>query len=853
MSRLTGKVSRRIMAFVLSLAMIMPNMTAYAGELNMPQAEVQTDIDTDTDGVTVDVTEDSEDTSGASEDDNAEPEEGDINNSDDDADAEDETSDLDEEESDNSDEAFEVEAEKPLKDTSSGEQTETVEHIVNATTLSTHLVENSGDTIKADTLLSDYFTTVGNVMQCWDDSTNGDYLRVQSKSRGAIQFTVTGSATLEIEAGCVNNSASTYIILADPADDEYKKLDKTSCTATTFPNDENKDTVEDRAKQKRTWSNLGEGTYVICTNGIEDAPRSKDLRVYSIKVIETIVARGDWEAVADPTITAEKDATNNSKINVTVTADVSDNGGDKVEVEMYKGSTATGTPQETQVSREETTTHTFTFSPDESGTYCFKAKLSRANKPDDVKTNTTGPITIAVPLTTPENLSVTEQISDEGLVSVTLSWDAVKAADHYEIVVKDKNAATDATPVYKNENVSKETTSVAINSGIGRGKTYTFSVSAVRTGTEEGGVDETTTATINKKISSNEIVTKDYFFSPIEFEDISTGEIANGTIFGTDVYFKAAILHKDGTIQNEGQFVRIRQKGQAGIQFTVEGTADVVISAASTGGNNTSWVALWDNGKNEAVAEKDNKKSVYGTTASTLTYKGVTAGTYTVLSPNDGGDGNRDIRLHSITVTETSNRSERMEFDSVNKPVVKSVTEGQDGEISVEVTNALLGYDGGDRLLVVLEDENGKEISGIKGVSALPGSTHTVMLNISSCETGNYTVRANLVRGVGEDKQELKGDITQSLNHIQDLKNPENLYVTNKGQKEEGGSGSVWLSWKAAYGAKYYIIEVIDGSNETRTIKTTNANTSYLIDDGLTVGSKYTFKVYGTREVDNVE
>lgn len=899
MSRLTGKISRRIMALVLSLAMIMPNMTAYAGELNMPQAEVQADIDTDTDDVIVDMTEDAGNTSDVSEDDaasdddgvtddaagesgendavsdetgddNAEPdgtEEGDVNNSDD-ADAEDENSDLDEEESNDSEEEFEAEAEKPLKDASSGQQTEVVEHIMNETTLATHLVESPGAQITPGTLLADYFTTVDNVMQCWDDNKNGDYLRLQSKSRGAVKFTVTGSAKLEIEAGCVNDNASTYIVLADPAGDEYKKLDKTSCTATTFPNDENQDTVTDRAKQKRTWSNLEAGTYVICTNGLDSTPRGKDLRIYSIKVTETVVARGDWEDVQSPTITAEKDATDNGKINVTVTADVSDNGGDKVEVEMYKGSTADGTPQETKTSRDKANTHNLSFYPTESGIYCFKAKLSRTGAVDK-ESDVTEPIALTVPLSTPNNLAVTEQISGDALVSVTFSWNEVKEADHYKVVVTDNSAGAEAEPFYQKDNISKNTKSIVITSqeaNLGRGKTYKFILTAVRPNTGTDGANEEVTASISKKISSGVTETRTYVFNPSIMEDIDymekgpNGGVADGTVLGTDAYFSIGLYKSNGYVENSGQFVRVRQGAQAGIEFTVEGTAKVEAGAASTGANNASTVALQKinkdkNGKvtvEKTLTEKNDKTSVTGDkNPNSLVWENLEAGTYNLVTPEISGVTNRDLRVYSLKVTETSDRGERTGFDLVSRPEVTSVT-NNDGKLSVSVSNALVGYDGGDRLVVMLEDSNGQEVSGVRGVSALPGSSHTVTMDLALCETGNYTVKAKLIRGVGSDKEELVGSVTKPLAYRQKLEDPTSLYAENMG-KTESGRGSVKLSWGLASGAHYYVIKVVSGSGEETRLETPDNSNSYIIDSGLTIGQKYTFKVYAANKLNDTE
>ena len=92
------------------------------------------------------------------------------------------------------------------------------------------------------------------------------------------------------------------------------------------------------------------------------------------------------------------------------------------------------------------------------------------------------------------------------------------------------------------------------------------------------------------------------------------------------------------------------QKGA--FEFTVASTADVVVSASSTGGSNTSAVGLLDVSTGATVPNAEGISTVTGTAVATLTYSDLKAGTYRVVSTiTDDPNMNRGVRIHGVTVT----------------------------------------------------------------------------------------------------------------------------------------------------------------------------------------------------------
>ena len=131
-------------------------------------------------------------------------------------------------------------------------------------------------------------------------------------------------------------------------------------------------------------------------------------------------------------------------------------------------------------------------------------------------------------------------------------------------------------------------------------------------------------------------------------------KVEDGTLLGSNNYFKSVgkvtlRTNKDGSVKA----IELDKALTGAIEFTVTGTATVVVKMSSTGGSNSSMVGLINAADNSVIANKEDISSVTGTSATALTYEGLTAGTYRVVSP-ENADMNRGARVFSISVTETT-------------------------------------------------------------------------------------------------------------------------------------------------------------------------------------------------------
>ena len=144
-----------------------------------------------------------------------------------------------------------------------------------------------------------------------------------------------------------------------------------------------------------------------------------------------------------------------------------------------------------------------------------------------------------------------------------------------------------------------------------------------------------------------------YTFDASKETAITTAEkkadIAAGK-YGTEGYFT---LSGKVTRGNSSTFSAELAKGaddkeEGALTFTVTGTADVVVTATSTGSTNTSDLALVDASGNKI----DGIKAVTGTKPETeIKYTNLAAGTYSIIAPKDG-ENNRGVRVLSAVVTE---------------------------------------------------------------------------------------------------------------------------------------------------------------------------------------------------------
>ena len=95
-----------------------------------------------------------------------------------------------------------------------------------------------------------------------------------------------------------------------------------------------------------------------------------------------------------------------------------------------------------------------------------------------------------------------------------------------------------------------------------------------------------------------------------------------------------------------------KQRNGAYIEFTVTGSAEVTVSAISTGGSNTSYVEII---KADTEGSFDTATEVSGNTEKTEIKETCTEGTYWIVVVGDGDKKNSSARIDSIKAVQTVN------------------------------------------------------------------------------------------------------------------------------------------------------------------------------------------------------
>ena len=191
---------------------------------------------------------------------------------------------------------------------------------------------------------------------------------------------------------------------------------------------------------------------------------------------------------------------------------------------------------------------------------------------------------------------------------------------------------------------------------------------------------------------------------------------------------------------NEVYAVDVAKAGASSIDFTVaEGkTATVILGMSSNSGSNTSAVGLQDD-KGNIKENKENITIIAGNKETTMTYEGLPAGKYNVISPKNADYG-RGARVYSIKVTETASGSDTPGGDQTDEYIAE-------GTINFVTEN----------LLSVLESTKGLTCTGfgLNGGKYDHGATTqggeaTMVLNlekkaditIKGCQYSNGTISA---------------------------------------------------------------------------------------------------------------
>ena len=362
----------------------------------------------------------------------------------------------------------------------------------------------------------------------------------------------------------------------------------------------------------------------------------------------------------------------------------------------------------------------------------------------------------------------------------------------------------------------------------------TYSIIAPKDGENNRGV-RVLSAVVTEIAAA--VVTSDYTFDASAETAITTAEkkkaIASGK-YGTEGYFTLS-----GTVTrgNSDTFSAELAKGaddkeEGALTFTVTGTADVVVTATSTGSSNTSDLALVDASGNKI----DGIKAVTGTKPVTeIKYTNLTAGTYSIIAPKDG-ENNRGVRILKAVATQTSGgeRPARADWSGVAAPVLGEVT-SKDGKITVPFT-MVIGYDGADSVVVTMTDEAGKEVTSESYAKDTTGASVTFTPSAS----GKYTFSIKAVRDGEADKT---GAETKTADFVLPLATSAIGSIYNK------GNGSVAVEWSAVKEATSYVVEYSNDGKNWASLDAADKTEATI--KGLTVGSEYSVRVVAKRGEDS--
>jgi pectin methylesterase-like acyl-CoA thioesterase len=304
--------------------------------------------------------------------------------------------------------------------------------------------------------------------------------------------------------------------------------------------------------------------------------------------------------------------------------------------------------------------------------------------------------------------------------------------------------------------------------------------------------------------------------------------IAEGTTYDSG-YFKVVGKITQRVPSGQTTSVELDKAENGKLQFTITGTADVELQMASTGSSNTSPAALKD-AEGNVISNAEGLTTVTTTSPTTLTYKGLAAGTYSIVSPLDASY-NRGARILYVEVKETTSgeKPARADWSTVSAPSALSVLV-QSSTIAVSF-NALIGYDGADKVMVSMYQGD----TVVDTISyATEGTSGTVTFTPET--SGTYSFDATAVREGETDKVSEK--VTAASAFILPLETPYVSSVTSI------GGGSVDVVWTAVPEADSYEVSAV-GTD----IKVTTTQLHAVL-EGLTIGTEYTFSVVALRGED---
>ena len=182
---------------------------------------------------------------------------------------------------------------------------------------------------------------------------------------------------------------------------------------------------------------------------------------------------------------------------------------------------------------------------------------------------------------------------------------------------------------------------------------------------------------------------------------------------------------------------------QGYLTFTVpEGKTGVLtMTVSSNGGSNSSDVRLTkDTTTGTVVEEKDKTVLVTGTTATTLTYEGLTAGTYFFGSPEGGTQTGRGARVLTLTMNFGAGEDPKPPVDpDPEEPTVYTVT--ADTKVTVTVDSK--------KTVNVTVDPAGEIYAVSADTSIATVTVANGKVTVTGVKAGKTTVTVGVVDGIG--------------------------------------------------------------------------------------------------------
>ncbi len=309
---------------------------------------------------------------------------------------------------------------------------------------------------------------------------------------------------------------------------------------------------------------------------------------------------------------------------------------------------------------------------------------------------------------------------------------------------------------------------------------------------------------------------------------------------GTDDYFTLLYSAKtkvdsssktfdDGYVASQRvNFGGVAETGKNAIKFTTSNASTVKVWWVEGGDNNRQMTILDAAG----VAVATTAETLAKNATCISTFELAEAGTYYLGS----AVGNNYI--FKVEVTEMPGgavKPERADWSTVAAPVITDVAlDAEDAGVVTVTVNANVGYDGADKITVVMTDVEGNEIASRNSLAEK--TEHT--LNFEPASSGVYTFSVKAIRDGEEDKVASE---TKTFDFVLPLTTPNIKGAYNVGE------GNVEVEWDAVKEAEKYIVSV-EGTDIS--VETTDLIATLT---GLEAGKTYTIKLVAVRGNDTTE